>query len=433
MHEELEVHKFGGSCLRDGTDLERIANILLEAEQPVILVVSALWGTTDRLIRAAQEPRYAGRLVYDLAKHHLRFSPTLVDSPLYDVFQRVLEGIEESLNALATDREDRRAYNRLLASGERLSALVIAHGLSIRGLNAHPVGAEDIGLQLDGAGMATRVDLKASRAKLDRSAFHGVPVVTGWFGEGTDGDIALLGRGGSDHTATALAALLHAQRVVLWKDVLGIYPVNPRWGVQTSPIPYLGYGEAIEFANADATILHPATVEPVYEMGIPIEIRHLMSYKENGMKTVIGPDIEAEPSIKGIACIPRVACVNAEVRYSQDAAMALSNLLQALKEADVRICSFDTTNTQWRFVFRQHDVSKGVQIVQDHASSVSYDYYAAMLSFIGCRDIDYLHNLLGTEDPENALLYESVACIHMLSHRVDISRMLDEIMTLISA
>lgn len=433
MHEELEVHKFGGSCLRDGTDLERIANILLEAEQPVILVVSALWGTTDRLIRAAQEPRYAGRLVYDLAKHHLRFSPTLVDSPLYDMFQRVLEGIEESLNALATDREDRRAYNRLLASGERLSALVIAHGLSLRGLNAHPVGAEDIGLQLDGAGMATRVDLKASRAKLDRRAFHGVPVVTGWFGEGTDGDIALLGRGGSDHTATALAALLHAQRVVLWKDVLGIYPVNPRWGVQTSPIPYLGYGEAIEFANADATILHPATVEPVYEMGIPIEIRHLLSYKENGMKTVIGPDIEAEPSIKGIACIPRVACVNAEVRYSQDAAMALSDLLQALKEADVRICSFDTTNTQWRFVFRQHDVPKGVQIVQDHASSVSYDYYAAMLSFIGCRDIDYLHNLLGTEDPENALLYESVACIHMLSQRVDISRMLDEIMTLISA
>ena len=97
--------------------------------------------------------------------------------------------------------------------------------------------------------------------------------------------------GGSDHTATALAALLQARRVVLWKDVLGIYPVNPRWGVQSSPIPYLGYGEAIEFANADATILHPATVEPVYEMGIPIEIRHLTGYKDNGMKTVIGPTL----------------------------------------------------------------------------------------------------------------------------------------------
>ena len=59
----------------------------------------------------------------------------------------------------------------------------------------------------------------------------------------------------------------------------------------------------MEFANADATILHPATVEPVYEMGIPIEIRHLARYKENGLKTVIGPDIEAEPTIKGIACL----------------------------------------------------------------------------------------------------------------------------------
>ena len=56
-----------------------------------------------------------------------------------------------------------------------------------------------------------------------------------------------------------------------------------------------------------------------------------------------------------------------------------------------------------------------------------------MLSFIGCRDIDYLHNLLETEEPTPALLYESVASIHMLSNRVDISRMLDEIMTLISA
>ena len=59
------------------------------------------------------------------------------------------------------------------------------------------------------------------------------------------------------------------------KDVSGIYPVNLRWGVQSTPIPYLGYGEAIAFSNADATILHPATVEPVYEMGIFIEIRHL--------------------------------------------------------------------------------------------------------------------------------------------------------------
>lgn len=433
MSDLSEIHKFGGSCLRDSSDLERIADILENATKPVIVVVSALWGTTDRLMRAAQEPRYAGRLVNDLASHHLRFSPTLIDSPLYDVFQKVLEGIEDSLTALATDRDDKNAYNRLLASGERLSALVIAHGLSIRGLPAHPVGAEDIGLHLDGAGNATRVNLERSSAKLDRSAFHGVPIVTGWFGEGTDGELALLGRGGSDHTATALAALLQARRVVLWKDVLGIYPVNPRWGVESTPIPYLGYAEAIAFSNADATILHPATVEPVYEMGIPIEIRHLSNHKNGGLKTIIGPDIEATPNIKGIACIPRVAYVNAEVRYSQDAARALGDLLKELEEEDIRICSFETTNTQWRFVFLQHELSRGVHIINRHCSSVNYDYYAAMLSFIGCCDIEYLREQLAEHhDAQDMPLYESATSIHMLSKRMDISRMLDEMMAFVA-
>ena len=83
-------------------------------------------------------------------------------------------------------------------------------------------------------------------------------------------------------------------------------------------------------------------------------------------------------------------------------------------------------------MFRQHDVTKGVQIVQRHASTVVYEYYASMLSFIGCRDIEYLHNLLETEEPAAGLLYESGASIHMLSNRLDISRMLDEIMMLIS-
>ena len=270
MIEAPEIHKFGGSCLRDSSDLERIGQIVIEAEHRVILVVSALWGTTDRLMRAAKEPRYAGRLVNDLASHHLRFSPSLVDSPLYDTFQKVLEGIESSLAALAEDRNEVQAYNQLLAAGERLSALVIAHSLTLQGIDAHPVGAEDIGLQLDGVGTARTVDMNRSAQRLDRTAFHGVPVVTGWFGEGLDGNIALLGRGGSDHTATALAALLHAQRVVLWKDVSGFIPSIQDGGCK--PLRFLsGYAEAIEFANADATILHPATVEPVC-IGHSVEI-----------------------------------------------------------------------------------------------------------------------------------------------------------------
>ena len=432
MFEGTEIHKFGGSCLRDASDLESIACIVEEAEGQVVLVVSALWGTTDRLMRAAQEPRYAGRLVNDLASHHLRFVPTLIDSPLYDTFQRVLDGIEDSLAALASDREDMKAYNRLLAAGERLSALIISHSLSQRGFDAHPLGAEDIGLCLDGTNTARTVDMERSTQRLDRHAFHGVPVVTGWFGEGNDGEIALLGRGGSDHTATALAALLQAKRVVLWKDVLGIYPINPRWGVASSPIPYLGYSEAIEFANADATILHPATVQPVYELGIPIEIRHLTGHGTSGMKTVIGPDIEGPSSIKGIACIPRVACVDVDVKYSQQPAVDLGLLIQRLTREDIRICSFETTSTRWRFVFPQHEVKRSLDVIKTIVPEATYAYHAAMLSFIGCRDGALVRSMLGQRPPAlESEMHVTSSSTHMLTQRADISHLLDELMTMI--
>jgi aspartate kinase len=432
--EAPEVHKFGGSCLRDRSDLERIAHIVHESDRPVVVVVSALWGTTDRLMRAAKEPRYAGRLVNDLSSHHLRFAPSLVDSPLFELFQGVLNGIEASLGALATNSNDSEAYNRLLAAGERLSALVIAHDLKQRGIDAHPLGAEDIGLCLDGIGTATTVDLVRSERKLDRKAFWGVPVVTGWFGEGTDGNIALLGRGGSDHTATALAALLKAQRVVLWKDVLGIYPVNPRWGIATSPIPYLGYAEAVEFANADATIIHPATVEPVYSIGIPIEIRQLAGHGQTGLKTVIGPDIEGPSYVKGVACIPRVACLDVRLKYTQDAAIALGNVLAELQENNVRICSFETTPNRWRFIIPQHDVKRSVELLNDHDVETTYAYFAAMLSFIGCKHRHDLQELLGDEARvEEDLLHVTETSAHLLTQRVDITAMLDELMTTIKA
>ncbi|MDA7845886.1 hypothetical protein N9A87_02425, partial [Euryarchaeota archaeon] len=236
MNETLTVHKFGGSCLRDASDLDRIAEVIGDWSGQSIVVVSALWGTTDRLMRASKEPRYASRLVNDLSSQHLRFAPGLLKSELGPLFTKVLNGIEQSLVELAKQPADRVAINRLLAAGERLSALVVAHRLKQYGIIAHPVGSEDIGLRLNGINRAPTVDLAASMGLLDRKALHDTPVITGWFGEGNDGELALLSRGGSDHTATSIARLVDASRVILWKDVEGVLPLNPRWGIETEPI-----------------------------------------------------------------------------------------------------------------------------------------------------------------------------------------------------
>ena len=99
--EDIVVHKFGGSCLRDSEDIRKISEIINKCQENSIVVVSALWGTTDRLIRAANEPRYATRLVGDLRSQHLKFSPTIESSNLSKLFNSVLEGINTSLELLS--------------------------------------------------------------------------------------------------------------------------------------------------------------------------------------------------------------------------------------------------------------------------------------------------------------------------------------------
>ena len=126
---DVVIHKFGGSCLRDSSDLDSISRIIKSQASKIVVVVSALWGTTDRLLRAANEPRYATKLVSDLRKQHLRFSPKIDQSIFADKFNKVLNGIDKSLFNLSKDPDSSVDVNTLLAAGERLSALVLANEL----------------------------------------------------------------------------------------------------------------------------------------------------------------------------------------------------------------------------------------------------------------------------------------------------------------
>ena len=138
--------------------------------------------------------------------------------------------------------------------------------------------------------------------------------------------------------------------------------------------------------------------------------------------------------VKGVACIPRVCCIDVSVKYSGDVVADLSDLIQALKAADIRICSFETTPSRWRFVLLQHDVKKAVDIINRYEDNISYTYYAAMLSFIGCRDVHVLHELLGAQNGlESDTVHVSTSSTHILTQRVDISSMLDELVAKMSA
>ncbi len=427
MNKTITVHKFGGSCLRDISDLNRIAEVIKFWPGQSILVVSALWGTTDRLMRASQEPRYASRLVSDLSRQHLRFAPGLIDSKNANLFNSVLKGIEHSLEELSRSPDDWNATHRLIAAGESLSALVVAHHFQEFDIQAHPVGAEDIGLKLKGTNRAPVVDIDASMEKLDRSALFGTPVITGWFGEGTDGELALLGRGGSDHTATSIAHLVNADKVILWKDVEGVLPLNPRWGIESKPIPYLGYGEAVELARLDTPVLHPATVEPLRSIGIPLEIRDLRGVHQEKASSIIGPDLHQTRKVKAIGCLPSIARISVDSPSLEVQSEKLGRVLIQLAQENVPCWNLDSVPGHISWIVSQHDLTVATRIVSEHFTEHEISEFGVMFSLVGNKlpeDSEFILTQQLKELLEVEVLSINEHAIRLISKNKDVHSML---------
>ena len=417
------IHKFGGSCLREPGDIEKIAEVIRGNHQ-AILVVSALWGTTDRLYRAAKEPRYASRLVQDLSKQHLRFAPGLDSSKNAHLFSMVLHTLKDTLRLLAQDPNDQSALNNLLASGERLSALVVAHRLQEYGFDAYPLGAEDIGITLDGNYQANHVDLQASSTKLDRETLYGTPVITGWFGEGQNKDIAILSRGGSDHSATAIANLIEADRVILWKDVPGIFRLNPRWGIRSETIPYLDYLEAIELSLMDTPVLHPSTIEPLIEPNIQLEVRHL-HHSGAEQKTIIGPRLP-EDQLKAVGCLPNVISLGFSHHHVDSHQRQLVKILGELAQNEVHWWGLESRLGDSRLIVSQHDMHRAASIFDRFDIEADHHYHLGLLSLIGCResDMDEINSLFDSTEYELTWLNQTSSAARVAIDGEDLSEAL---------
>tara|TARA_B100000282_G_C31723947_1_gene487406 strand:+ start:104 stop:1348 length:1245 start_codon:yes stop_codon:yes gene_type:complete len=392
--DEITVHKFGGSCLREGKDIDRIGEIINNHQGRILVVVSALWGMTDRLKRASNEPRYASRLVQDLIYQHLRFAPGLDNGPFAELFQKVITGISNELLNYTSGEKSLNSENLILAAGERLSALAVAHRLRQNGFEgAHPVGAEDIGLRLKGVGRAKEIDIISSKQQLDIESLVGIPILTGWFGEGDDGNIALLTRGGSDHSAAAFANLTNASKLILWKDIDGIKRLNPRWGINTPTIPYLGYGQAAELSMHGTPIIHPATVLPLVSEGIPIEIKNFHD-PEGIISTTIGPDLDNE-TIVAIGCQPGVAVITDDKPLSSD-------LLAEIEYHGITPWSMNSTPEEMKIIMPLHDL----HLIESKISG-KIVHKTAIISVIGKSHIPIEHELVSRNEYGTRLIVQT--------------------------
>ena len=309
----MKVLKFGGSSVATPESIGKVRAIVKSQDDAVVVVVSALGGVTDELVRIAAlaEAADASYLVkiQELRKRHLDACEALAGSD---------RSLRASVEALLTELDSicrgvfllkvlpEKTRDQILSFGERLSSLIVTAAVG----DAQLFDSLDF-IRMDGG----LVDFEGTN-KLVAEKFAGygkgspVAIVPGFIARDRAGDIVTLGRGGSDYTASILASALDASVLEIWTDVDGFMSADPRI-IQTSyVIDELTYEEATELCNFGAKVVYPPTLFPVCQKKIPIRVKNTFNPEAPG--TLIreaGPDRRDQRVIKGISSIDNITLI----------------------------------------------------------------------------------------------------------------------------
>ncbi len=274
-----QLHKFGGSSLADVKAWRQAADIMVNHSQPGdIMVVSAAGNTTNQLIHwltlsqtdsaAAHQVKqrlyhYQHQLIYDL------LPPELAQLPATHLLQEL-----EQLCVVLQGSINETAYAEVVGHGEIWSARLMAALLNSMDIAADWLDARHF-LRVERTAQP-QIDAVSSRPllqKLMATQSHRRVVVTGFIAANDAGETVLLGRNGSDYSATQIGVLADAQRVTLWSDVAGVYSADPRKVKDAFLLPELRLDEASELARLSAPVLHSRTLQPVAASNIDLQLR----------------------------------------------------------------------------------------------------------------------------------------------------------------
>ncbi|MGB4572557.1 MAG: aspartate kinase [Rectinemataceae bacterium] len=313
----IVVMKFGGTSVGDPERMREVARLArLNAAGGVLVVVSAMSGVTDALFRAAKaacagDLQAALAMCAELRARHLAAVRALRpegDTAVETEIASILQALESRLHGVRLLAElSERSMDDIASAGERLSGLLVALAADAPCIDARSV---------------MRTDSRFGEARPDRKAIAKlvadrilpllgpgkIAVTQGYIGADSGGATTTLGRGGSDYSASLFGAALGAGEIQIWTDVEGILTCDPRVVPKARTVETLGYEEAAELAAYGAKVLHPATIRPALEVGIPVTVRSTL--KSDGLFSTISPGSSSGRAAVAIAMRRNVAILS---------------------------------------------------------------------------------------------------------------------------
>lgn len=369
------VHKFGGSSLATAALYREVSAILASQEQSrQAVVVSAMGGVTDALLTAAaqaasRDERYEHTLAGVRERYVSAARELLADNAAAaeSFFQRDGDALDDVLRGVwRLSAASDEAAALVAGVGEVWSARLLADVLAASGRTTGFIDARDVlVVRPSKLGPVVLWDASAERLAERLADAADVMVITGFVARDEAGRPTTLGRNGSDHSASIFAKLLDASDIHIWTDVDGVMSADPRLVPEARVLQALSYNEALELAYFGATVLHPQTMIPAIEAGIPIHIRNTLNPEAPG--TLIDGAEHKNFEIKGISAMGRLALVNLEGSGMIGVPGTAQRVFGALREADISVVMISQASSEHSicFLIAESDAVHAEELLRD--------------------------------------------------------------------
>ncbi len=320
----MKVLKFGGTSVANADVIKQVIAIAKQQLQnhKLVIVVSALGGTTDKLIAAGTMAANANEnyktITLEIEQRHLEtvqhLLPVQQQSGVLSLVKKLCNEIEDLCNGIFLLQElSARTKDKLVSYGELMSSQIIAAAFKAQAENVAWKDAREIIKTNSNFGNA-QVNFAATNQLINDfvgSSIADLILLPGFVASNNQNVNTTLGRGGSDYTAAIVAAAIDADSVEIWTDVSGMMTADPRLVQNVKVIPSISYQEAMELSHFGAKVIYPPTIQPALSKQIPIWIKNTFAPSDEG--TVI--EANAAPSdnvIRGITSINNIALLSLE-------------------------------------------------------------------------------------------------------------------------
>lgn len=390
----LLVMKFGGTSMGSAERIQVATRLAMKQhdKRPVAIVVSAMSKVTDLLLDTMRKAESGDEAALDaglktLEQRHTDCCRQLLPAgaqeaalaavhALVEEFGRIVRGI------LMLRERPVQSVDKAVAIGERLSALMIAAYLESQGARASAVNAAEV-IATDGVfGNATPLmeETRERAAKVIRPLLDQrvLPVMTGFNGSTADGRPTTLGRGGSDFSASILAAALDAEELWIWTDVDGIMTGDPRLIPDARVLDEITYNEAAELAYNGAKVLHPRTLAPLIERHIPVWSKNSFAPEKPGTRIVAKLAEEHPGGPRAVTSMREVALISVEPEAGMVSGTKLmAEALEVLEAKGIELLCITSSSYRQSFCFlvRQAELKPALEgLEQAFALELAHGY-----------------------------------------------------------